>query len=126
MGVRRDGLVGLTRVRSASPQMEPIVILCTCYLLFGSNLADIYTSGDLETYRLVRWLDVICLVVFYVEFILLCGPCQCGASSACEHRAQEAASTREGSLSMCTDDAHIGCLLSLLPISHTHISVTHT
>lgn len=52
--------------------MEPLVILCTCYLLFGSDLVDIYTSGDLETYHIVRWLDFVCLLVFYIEFILLC------------------------------------------------------
>jgi hypothetical protein len=48
------------------------VILCTCYLLFGSNLADIYCYGDRDSYSVLRWVDYFCLLVFYTELILLC------------------------------------------------------
>ena len=78
LGVRSRVQVALqpvSRCSECSRQMlacsafEPLVILCTCYLLFGSNLADIYCYGDREAYRVLRWVDYFCLLVFYLELV---------------------------------------------------------
>jgi hypothetical protein len=43
-----------SRTALACSAFEPLVILCTCYLLFGSNLADIYCYGDRDSYSVLQ------------------------------------------------------------------------